>query len=125
MFLSDMRKRIWISNGLFTKVPEKRYTLPPTAQIVVNRLVRKIDVLFQYLDYDIPKTSNQVEQIFSLFQPIIDAGKSFSTGVGNFFRTIMFYKNFHFYSSGPNKDKNTMYTLGINSDSMYDFIDLP
>ena len=104
---------------------EKRHTLPPTAQDVVNRLARKIDGLFQYLDHDIPKTSNQVEQIFSLFQPIIDAGKSFSTGVGNFFRTIMFYKNFHFYSSGPNKDKNTMYTLGINSDSMYDFIDLP
>ncbi len=82
---------------------EKRYTLPPTAQIVVNQLVSKIDRLFQYLDYDIPKISNQVEQIFSLFQPIIDAGKSFSTGVGNFFRTIMFYKNFHFYSPTYNR----------------------
>ena len=44
---------------------------------------------------------------------------------GNFFRTIMFYKNFHFYSSGPNKDNNTMHTMGVNSDSMFDYIDLP
>lgn len=91
----------------------------------MNRLVSKIEGLFQYLDYDIPKTSNQAEQTFSIFQPIMDAGKSFSTGVGNFFRTIMFYKNFHFFSSGPNKDKNTMHTMGINSDSMFDFIKLP
>jgi hypothetical protein len=104
---------------------EKRHTLPWMAQGVVNRLVSKIEGLFQYLDHDIPKTSNQAEQTFSLFQPIIDAGKSFSTGVGNFFRTLMFYKNFHFYSSGPNKDKNIMYTLGINSDSMFDYIELP
>jgi hypothetical protein len=69
------------------------------AQGVVNRLVSKIEGLFQYLDHDIPKTSNQAEHEFSLFQPIIDAGKSFSTGVGNFFRTLMFYKNFHYYSS--------------------------
>jgi hypothetical protein len=82
---------------------EKRHTLPPMAQNVVNKLASKIEGLFQYLDHDIPKTSNQAEHAFSLFQPIIDAGKSFSTGVGNFFRTIMFYKNFHFYSSGPNK----------------------
>jgi hypothetical protein len=33
--------------------------------------------------------------------------------------------NFHFYSSGPNKDKNTMHTMGVNSDSMFDFIELP
>jgi hypothetical protein len=104
---------------------EKRHTLPWMAQGVVNRLVSKIEGLFQYLDHDIPKTSNQAEQTFSLFQPIIDAAKSFSTGVGNFFRTIMFYKNFHFYSSGPNKDKNTMHTMGVNSDSMFDFIELP
>jgi len=104
---------------------EKRHTLPPMAQDVVNRLVSKIEGLFQYLDHDIPKTSNQAEHTFSLFQPIIDAAKSFSTGVGNFFRTIMFYKNFHFYSSGPNKDKNTMHTMGVNSDSMFDYIDLP
>jgi hypothetical protein len=37
----------------------------------------------------------------------------------------MRYKNFHFYSSGPNKDKNTMNTMGINSDSMFDYINLP
>ncbi len=104
---------------------EKRHTLPPMAQDVVNRLASKIEGLFQYLDHDIPKTSNQAEHTFSLFQPIIDAAKSFSTGVGNFFRTIMFYKNFHFYSSGPNKDKNTMHSMGVNSDSMFDFIDLP
>ncbi len=104
---------------------EKRHTLPWMAQGVVNRLVSKIEGLFQYLDHDIPKTSNQAEHTFSLFQPIIDAGKSFSTGVGNFFRTIMFYKNFHFYSSGPNKDKNTMIAMGINSESMFDFIQLP
>jgi transposase-like protein/predicted small metal-binding protein len=104
---------------------EKRHTLPPMAQDVVNRLASKIEGLFQYLDHDIPKTSNQVEQTFSLFQPIIDAAKSFSTGVGNFFRTIMFYKNFHFYSSGPNKDKNTMHSMGVASDSMFDFIELP
>ena len=104
---------------------EKRHTLPPSAQGVVNRLVNKIEGLFQYLDHDIPKTSNQAEQTFSIFQPIMDAGKSFSTGVGNFFRTIMFYKNFHFFSSGPNKDKNTMHTMGVNSDSMFDFIKLP
>ena len=104
---------------------EKRHTLPRMAQGVLNRLVNKIEGLFQYLDHDIPKTSNQAEQTFSLFQPIIDAAKSFSTGVGNFFRTIMFYKNFHFYSSGPNKDKNTMHTMGVNSDSMFDFIELP
>jgi hypothetical protein len=104
---------------------EKRHTLPQMAQSVVNRLVSKIEGLFQYLDYDIPKTSNQAEHTFSLFQPIIDAGKSFSTGVGNFFRTLMFYKNFHFYSSGPNKDKNTMHSMGVNSDSMFDFIQLP
>jgi hypothetical protein len=60
----------------------------------------------------------QAEQTFSLFQPIIDAAKSFSNGVGNFFRTIMFYKNFHFYSSGPNKDNNTMHTMGVDSDSI-------
>jgi len=58
---------------------EKRHTLPPMAQDVVNRLVSKIEGLFQYLDYDIPKTSNQAEHIFSLFQPIIDGAKSFST----------------------------------------------
>jgi predicted small metal-binding protein len=104
---------------------EKRHTLPPMAQNVVNRLASKIEGLFQYLDHDIPKTSNQAEHTFSLFQPIIDAAKCFSTGVGNFFRTIMFYKNFHFYSSGPNKDKNTMNAMGVNSDSMFDFIQLP
>lgn len=104
---------------------EKRHTLPWMAQGVVNRLVSKIEGLFQYLDHDIPKTSNQAEHTFSLFQPIIDAGKSFSTGVGNFFRTIMFYKNVHFYSSGPNKDKNTLIAMGINSESMFDFIQLP
>ena len=104
---------------------ENRHTLPWMAQGVVNRLVSKIEGLFQYLDHDIPKTSNQAEHTFSLFQPIIDAGKSFSTGAGNFFRTIMFYKNFHFYSSGPNKDKNTMIAMGINSESMFDFIQLP
>jgi len=54
---------------------EKRHTLPWMAQGVVNRLVSKIEGLFQYLDHDIPKTSNQAEQTFSLFQPIIDAGK--------------------------------------------------
>ena len=104
---------------------EKRHTLPPMAQHVVNRLASKIEGLFQYLDHDIPKTSNQAEHTFSLFQPIIDAAKSFSTGVGNFFRTVMFYKNFHFYSSGPNKDRNTMYAIGVNSDSMFDYIELP
>ncbi|MBE0522348.1 MAG: transposase [Candidatus Methanoperedenaceae archaeon] len=104
---------------------EKRHTLPPMAQDIVNRLASKIEGLFHYLDHDIPKTSNQAEHTFSLFQPIIDASKSFSTGVGNFFRTIMFYKNFHFYSSGPNKDKNIMYSMGVNSDSMFDFIELP
>jgi len=104
---------------------EKRHTLPWMAQGVVNRLVSKIEGLFQYLDHDIPKTSNQAEQTFSLFQPIIDAGKSFSNGVGNFFRTLMFYKNFHFYSSGPKKDKNIMHTMGIYSDSMFDYIDMP
>ncbi len=104
---------------------EKRHTLPPMAQDVVNRLASKIEGLFNYLDYDIPKTSNQAEHTFSLFQPIIDAAKSFSTGVGNFFRTIMFYKNFHFYSSGPNKDKNTLNAMGVNSDSMFEFIQLP
>ncbi len=104
---------------------EKRHTLPPMAQDVVNRLASKIEGLFQYLDHDIPKTSNQAEHAFSLFQPIIDAAKSFSTGAGNFFRTIMFYKNFHFYSSGPNKDRNTMHSMGVNSDSMFDFIQLP
>ncbi len=104
---------------------EKRHTLPPMAQDVVDRLASKIEGLFQYLDHDIPKTSNQAEHAFSLFQPIIDAAKSFSTGAGNFFRTIMFYKNFHFYSSGPNKDRNTMHSMGVNSDSMFDFIQLP
>jgi hypothetical protein len=104
---------------------EKRHTLPGMAQDVVNRLVRKIEGLFQYLDHDIPKTSNQAEHTFSIFQPIIDSAKSFSTGVGYFFKTIMFYKNFHFYSSGQNKDKNTMYAMGVNSDSMFDFIELP
>ena len=104
---------------------EKRHTLLPSAQGVVNRLVSKIEGLFQYLDHDIPKTSNQAEQTFSIFQPIMDAGKSFSTGVGNFFKTIMFYKNFYFISSGPNKDKNTMHIMGVNSDSMFDFIKLP
>jgi hypothetical protein len=104
---------------------EKRHTLPQNAQSVVNRLVSKIEGLFQYLDHDIPKTSNQAEHTFSLFQPIIDAGKSFSTGVGNFFRTLMFYKNFHYYSSGPNKDQNIMISMGINSESMFDFIQLP
>jgi len=104
---------------------EKRHTLSWMAQGVVNRLVSKIEGLFQYLDHDIPKTSNQAEQTFSLFQPIIDAGKSFSDGVGNFFRTLMFYKNFHFYSSGPNKDKNIMHTMGVYSDTMFDYIDLP
>jgi len=104
---------------------EKKHTLPPMAQVVVKKLASKIEGLFQYLDHDIPKTSNQAEQTFSLFQPIIDAAKSFSTGAGNFFRTIMFYKNFHFYSSGPNKDKNTMQTMGVNSDSMFDYINLP
>jgi len=69
---------------------ERRHTLPWMAQGVVNRLVSKIEGLFQYLDHDILKTSNQAEQTFSLFQPIIDAGKSFSTGVGNFFRTFRF-----------------------------------
>jgi hypothetical protein len=91
----------------------------------VNRLVSKIEGLFQYLDHDIPKTSNQAEHTFSLFQPIIDAGKSFSTGVVNFFRTIMFYKKVHFYSSGPNKDKNILIAMGINLESMFDFIQLP
>ncbi|RZB32509.1 MAG: hypothetical protein AEth_00496, partial [Candidatus Argoarchaeum ethanivorans] len=38
--------------------------------------------------------------------------------------SIMFYKNFHFYSSGSNKDKNTMHSIGVNSDSMFDFIQL-
>ncbi len=104
---------------------EKKHTLPPMARHVVDKLVGKIESLFHYLDYDIPQTTNQAEQTFSLFQPIIDAAKSFSTGVGNFFRTIMFYKNFHFYSSGPNKDKNTMHTIGADSDSMFDFIQLP
>jgi hypothetical protein len=104
---------------------EKRHTLPQNAQSVVNRLVSKIEGLFQYLDHDIPKTSNQAEHTFSLFQPIIDAGKSFSTGVGNFFRTLMFYKNFHYFSSGPNKDQNIMISMGINSESMFDFIQLP
>jgi len=89
----------------------------PTCNVTVS--------LFQYLDHDIPKTSNQAEHIFSLFQPIIDSAKSFSTGVGNFFKTIMFYKNFHFYYSGQNKDKNTMHAMGVNSDSMFDFIELP
>jgi len=51
---------------------EKRHTLPWMAQGVVNRLVSKIEGLFQYLDHDIPKTSNQAEQTFSLFQPIIE-----------------------------------------------------
>ncbi len=37
----------------------------------------------------------------------------------------MFYKNFYFYSSGPNKDKNTLLSMRINSDSMFDFIQLP
>jgi hypothetical protein len=104
---------------------EKRHTLPWMAQGVVNRLVSKIEGLFQYLDHDIPKTSNQAEHTFSLFQPIIDAGKSFSTGVVNFFRTIMFYKKVHFYSSGPNKDKNILIAMGINLESMFDFIQLP
>ncbi len=104
---------------------EKKHTLPPMAQWVVNKLVSKIEGLFNYLDYDIPKTSNQAEQTFSLFQPIIDAGKSFSTGVGNFFRTLMFYKNFHFFSSGPNKDKNIFHTMGINYDSMFEVLKLP
>ncbi len=104
---------------------EKRHTLPTMAQDVVNRLESKIEGLFQYLDHDIPKTSNQAEHAFSLFQPIIDASKSFSTGAGNFFRTIMLYKNFHFYSSGTNKEKNTMHSMGVNSDSMFDFIQLP
>lgn len=44
---------------------EKRHTLPSSAQGVVNRLVSKIEGLFQYLDHDIPKTSNQAEQTFS------------------------------------------------------------
>jgi transposase-like protein len=104
---------------------EKRYTMPSTAKNVVNRLVSKIEGLFQYLDHDIPKTSNKKEHTFSLFQPIIDAGKSFSTGIGNFFRTLMFSKNFHYYSSGPNKDQNIMISMGINSESMFDFIQLP
>ena len=104
---------------------EKRHSLPWMAQGVVNRLVSKIEGLFQYLDHDIPKTSNQAEHTFSLFQPIIDAGKSFSNGVGNFFRTLMFYKNFHYFSSGPNKDQNIMLSMGINSESMFDFIQLP
>jgi len=34
---------------------EKRHTLPPLAQDVVNRLVNKIEGLFQYLDHNIPK----------------------------------------------------------------------
>ncbi len=93
---------------------EKRHTLPPMARHVVDKLTSKIESLFHYLDYDIPQTSNQAEQTFSLFQPIIDAAKSFSTGAGNFFRTIMFYKNFHFFSSGPRKDKNIMQTVGVN-----------
>jgi len=72
--------------------------------------------------WEFRKTSNQAEHTFSLFQPIIDSSKSFSTGIGNFFRTIMFYKNFYFYSSGPNKDRNIMYSMGVNSDSMFDCI---
>jgi len=52
---------------------KKRHTLPWMAQDVVNRLVSKIEGSFQYLDHDIPKTSNQAKQTFSLFQPIIDA----------------------------------------------------
>jgi hypothetical protein len=84
---------------------EKRHTLPPMAQDVVNRLANKIEGLFQYLDHDIPKTSNRAEHTFSLFQPIIDVAKSFSTGVGNFFRTIMFYKNFHFILQGQIKTR--------------------
>lgn len=46
---------------------EKRHTLPPVAQGVVNRLASQIEGLFQYLDHDIPKTSNQAEYTFSLF----------------------------------------------------------
>ncbi len=65
-------------------------------QDVVNRLASKIGGLFQYLDHDIPKTSNQAEHTFSLFQPIIDAAKSFSTGAGNFFRGISGNRNWDF-----------------------------
>ncbi len=108
-----------------TILVEKSHTLPPVAQDAINRLASRIEGLFQYLDHDIPKTSNQAEHTFSLFQPIIDAAKSFSTGVGNFFRTVMFYKNFYFYSSGPNKDKNAMHSMGVNSDTMFGFIYLP
>lgn len=104
---------------------EEKHTLPPMARHVVDKLVSKIESLFHYLDYDISQTTNQAEQTFSLFQPIIDAAKSFSTGVGNFFRTIMLYKNFHFFSSGPRKDKNIMQTIGVDADSMFDFIKLP
>jgi len=69
------------------------------ARHVVDKLMRKIESLFHYLDHDIPRTTNQAEQTFSLFQPIIDAAKSFSTGAGNFFKTIMFYKNFHLHGA--------------------------
>jgi len=64
-------------------------------------------------------------QMQKVGQQTLDAGKSFSTGVGNFFRTLMFYKNFHFFSSGSNKDKNIFHTMGLNYDSMFEIIKLP
>jgi hypothetical protein len=45
--------------------------------------------LFQYLDNDIPKTSNQAEHTFSLFQPIIDAGKEFLNWGWKLFQAII------------------------------------
>jgi hypothetical protein len=59
---------------------EKRHILPQNAQSVVNRLLSKIEGLFQYLDHDIPK------QI---------------------------------------RIKISCLSMGINSESMFDFIQLP
>ena len=46
---------------------EKRHTLPPMAQDVVNRLVSKIDGLFRYLDCDIPKNIQSSRTYFFPF----------------------------------------------------------
>jgi transposase-like protein len=92
---------------------------------LLKNLIEKKDRLFQYLEYNIPKSTGFVESLFSFFEPIQDIGKSFPSkeSVDNIFTAVAMHYNFGIKIQSKFNDPIPVRRAGYRGTlDMYDFV---
>lgn len=92
---------------------------------LLKNLIKKKDRLFNYLMYDIPKSTSFAESLFSFFEPIQAIGKAFPSkeGVDNLFTAAAMHYNFTQKMQSKFDEPIPVCRAGYNGTlDMYDFV---